>query len=86
LSFSAASIGTYVILDRCAAYLQVWAGISAWYPPVGLSFALFLCLGNGALVPMFAASFLAALVNYVVGSRWGWRARGLRAATAAAIL
>jgi hypothetical protein len=64
LSFSAATIVAYVLLDRCAVYLQVWPGISAWYPPVGLGFALFIYLGYGAFVPMLLASFLAAAVNY----------------------
>jgi hypothetical protein len=64
ISFSAASIVAYVLLDRWAVYLQVWPGISAWYPPVGLCFALFLYLGYGAFVPMLLASFWAAAINY----------------------
>jgi hypothetical protein len=64
LSFSVSGMVRYILLDRCAMYLQVWPGISAWYPPVGICFALFLYLDYGAFLPMLAASYFSAALNY----------------------
>jgi PAS domain S-box-containing protein len=64
LSFSFASLATYVLLDRATVDLQIWHGVSAWYPPIGFAFALFLGLGDAAIPPMFLAGFLAGLFNY----------------------
>jgi PAS domain S-box-containing protein len=64
LSFFFASLSAYVLLDRSTVYLQFWHGISAWYPPIGLAFALYLGLGDAAIPSMFLAGFLAGLFNY----------------------
>ena len=40
------TIVIYVLLDRSTVYFQMWSGISAWYPPVGLSLALLIGLGT----------------------------------------
>lgn len=64
LSFSIASMVAYVLLDRGTVDLQIWHGISAWYPPVGLEFALYLGLGWAAVPPMFLAGFMAGFLNY----------------------
>jgi PAS domain S-box-containing protein len=64
LSFSLASLAAYVLLDRATVALQNWHGISAWYPPIGFAFALYLGLGRIALPPLFLAGFLAGLLNY----------------------
>ena len=63
-SFSLASLVTYILLDRSTTYLQIWHGISAWYPPIGFAFALFLGLGDAAIPAMFLEGFLAGLINY----------------------
>jgi len=64
LSFSLASLVTYVLLDRATVDLQIWHNISAWYPPIGFEFALFLGLGRIALPPLFLAGFVAGFLNY----------------------
>jgi PAS domain S-box-containing protein len=64
LSFSVAILATYVLLDRSTTEFQLWHGISAWYPPIGLAFALFVGLGDAALVPMILAGFLSGYINY----------------------
>ena len=64
LSFSIASMVIYVLLDRGTVDLQIWHGISAWYPPIGLEFALYLGLGWAAFPPMFLAGFMAGFLNY----------------------
>jgi hypothetical protein len=64
LSFSAAFFVMYVLLDRCTVYLQMWHGISAWYPPTGLAFAVFVGIGIEALPLVLLASYVAGFVNY----------------------
>jgi PAS domain S-box-containing protein len=64
LSFCLASFATYVLLDRGTVDLQIWHGISAWYPPIGFEFALYLGLGRIALPPLFLAGFAAGFLNY----------------------
>ena len=56
----------YVALDRSAVYFQIWSGISAWYPPVGLALALLMDLGM-SFVPWYVlAGCLSGLINYHV--------------------
>jgi hypothetical protein len=64
LSFSVAILASYVLLDRSTTEFQLWHGISAWYPPIGLAFALFVGLGDAALVPMILAGLLSGYINY----------------------
>jgi len=39
MAVSVASFLAYVLLDRSTVDLQIWRGISAWYPPIGLCVA-----------------------------------------------
>ena len=54
----------YVLLDRTTLYFQIWPGISAWYPPTGLSMALLLGLGPEWVAVMLAGGLIASIVNY----------------------
>jgi len=54
----------YVLLDRMTLYFQMWQGVSAWYPPVGLEVALLTGLGLGYVPLMVVAGFFASVVNY----------------------
>ena len=42
----------------------MWHGISAWYPPTGLAFALFVGIGAPALPAVVLAGYVAGLINY----------------------
>jgi PAS domain S-box-containing protein len=56
----------YVVLDRLSVYFQIWSGISAWYPPIGLALALLMDLGM-AFVPWYVlAACLSSVLNYHV--------------------
>ena len=35
----------YILLDRMTVFFQMWQGVSAWYPPVGLEVAVLTGLG-----------------------------------------
>ncbi len=61
---SVAAFLAYVLLDRSTVYLQIWHGISAWYPPIGLEFALYLGLGEAIFPALFFAGFAAGYLNY----------------------
>ena len=54
----------YVLLDRMTLYFQMWQGVSAWYPPVGLAVALLTGMGIGYAPLMVVASFTASVLNY----------------------
>jgi len=62
--FGIAFIIIYGLLDRTTVYLQIWPSISAWYPPVGLSVALFVGLGPSILPVIVVAGYLAGYLNY----------------------
>ena len=64
LVFGIAFIIIYGLLDRTTVYLQIWPSISAWYPPVGLSVALFVGLGPSILPVIVVAGYLAGYLNY----------------------
>jgi PAS domain S-box-containing protein len=54
----------YVALDRATVFFQMWQGVSAWYPPVGLEVGLLTGLG-GAYAPVMAvAAFSSSVMNY----------------------
>jgi len=55
---------SYVWLDRTTVNFQMWSGISSWYPPSGLAFAMLLGMGLGYAPLIFFASLIAAKVNY----------------------
>ena len=54
----------YFLLDRVTVFFQMWAGVSAWYPPVGLELALFIGFGISYAPLMFLAGVLATTINY----------------------
>ncbi|MFZ3214627.1 MAG: ATP-binding protein [Candidatus Acidiferrales bacterium] len=54
----------YILLDRITVFFQMWAGVSAWYPPVGLELAILTGLGL-AYVPLTAlAGIIASIFDY----------------------
>ena len=64
LIFGLVCILVYALLDRTTVYLQIWHGISAWYPPVGLMVALLVGIGPAILPAIVVAGYLAGYVNY----------------------
>ncbi|HXZ12718.1 MAG TPA: ATP-binding protein [Candidatus Sulfotelmatobacter sp.] len=54
----------YMLLDRATVYFQMSEGITAWYPPVGLSFAMMLGVGLWFAPLAYIAGTLASLVNF----------------------
>jgi PAS domain S-box-containing protein len=54
----------YVALDRSTVYFQIYSGISAWYPPAGLSVGFLTAFGPIYLPLVFVAAFTANVVNY----------------------
>ena len=54
----------FILLDRLTVFFQMWAGVSAWYPPVGLELALFIAFGIAYAPLMFVASLVASVLNY----------------------
>jgi PAS domain S-box-containing protein len=54
----------YVLLDRTTVYFQMWQGISAWYPPVGLALAMLFGLGMWFAPLAYLAGTLASIVNF----------------------
>ena len=39
-------VALYILLDRSTVFFQMWSGVSAWYPPSGLSFAMLIGFGS----------------------------------------
>jgi len=54
----------YLLLDRMTVYFQMWHGVSAWYPPVGLGLAMMAGMGWWFAPLMYLAGTVASLVNY----------------------
>jgi PAS domain S-box-containing protein len=54
----------YLAADRSTVFLQIWSGISAWYPPTGIALALLLGLGVRYAPLYVLAGLLAGKVNY----------------------
>jgi PAS domain S-box-containing protein len=54
----------YVLLDRSTVAFQIWSGISAWYPPTGLTFAVLIGLGPDFALDILVGACIASLVNY----------------------
>jgi PAS domain S-box-containing protein len=57
-------VAAYVALDRSAVHFQIWSGISAWYPPVGLALALLMDLGMSFVPWYLLAGCLSGVINY----------------------
>jgi PAS domain S-box-containing protein len=54
----------YVLLDRSATYFQIWVGISAWYPPSGLTLAMLIGFGSVYVPLVMLSGVISSLVNY----------------------
>ncbi|MFZ0084304.1 MAG: ATP-binding protein [Candidatus Acidiferrales bacterium] len=54
----------YLLLDRVTVFFQMWAGVSAWYPPVGLELALLVGFGISYAPLMLVAGCVASVLNY----------------------
>jgi PAS domain S-box-containing protein len=54
----------YILLDRMTVFFQMWQGVSAWYPPVGLEVAVLTGLGGGYLPYLAVAGPSSAILNY----------------------
>jgi PAS domain S-box-containing protein len=54
----------YVLLDRTTVFFQMWQGITAWYPPVGLALAMLFGLGMWFAPLAYMAGTLASIVNF----------------------
>ena len=54
----------YVLLDRATVFFQMWQGVSAWYPPVGLEVGLLAGLGLGYAPVMAVAGISSSILNY----------------------
>lgn len=57
----------YVALDRSSVSFQIWPGISAWYPPVGLALAMMIAFGPECAPLVTLSGAIAAAVNYDSG-------------------
>jgi PAS domain S-box-containing protein len=54
----------YVLLDRTTISFQIWAEISAWYPPTGLALAALIGFGLRYAPVILLAECIASVVNY----------------------
>jgi len=64
LGIGAGFILFYVLLDRTTVYFQLWQGISAWYPPVGLVLAMLVGIDLSYAPLLLVAGAIASAVNY----------------------
>jgi PAS domain S-box-containing protein len=54
----------YILLDRTTVSFQIWAEISAWYPPTGLALAALIGLGWRYAPVILLAECIASIWNY----------------------
>jgi PAS domain S-box-containing protein len=59
-----AFVALYLLLDRATVFFQMWAGVSAWYPPVGLALAMMVGLGMEYAPLVLVAGTIASIMNY----------------------
>lgn len=62
--FAISFVLLYVALDRATVPFQMWIGISAWYPPTGLSFAALLGFGWEVAPLVLVGALLSSWFNY----------------------
>src|SRR6266852_384289 len=62
--FFVISVVIFVLLDRSTVFLQLWPGISAWYPPVGFGLALMIGIGTEAIPAVVVGGYLSGVLNY----------------------
>jgi PAS domain S-box-containing protein len=58
----------YVLADRSTVFLQIWTGISAWYPPTGIALAMLIGMGPGYAPALILAGLIAGKLNYHVAT------------------
>ncbi len=54
----------YVLVDRTTVSFQIWAEISAWYPPTGMALAVLIGFGWRYAPAILIAECIASTVNY----------------------
>ncbi len=54
----------YVLLDRSTVFFQMWSGVSAWYPPSGLSLAMLIGFGSSYMPLVMLGGVIAGVLNY----------------------
>ncbi len=64
LGIALAFVGTYVAFDRSTVFFQMWASVSAWYPPAGLALGFLVGFGPAYAPLVFLAGVLSAILNY----------------------
>jgi two-component system, LuxR family, sensor kinase FixL len=64
LVVAACFVLVYVLVDRTTVSFQIWAEISAWYPPTGLALAALIGLGWRYAPVILVAECIASVVNY----------------------
>jgi len=57
-------VALYVVLDRSTVFFQMWTGVSAWYPPSGLSLAMLIGFGSSYVPLVMLGGAIAGVVNY----------------------
>jgi len=57
-------VALYVLLDRSTVFFQMWTGVSAWYPPSGLSLAMLIGFGGSYIPLIMLGGVISALTNY----------------------
>jgi PAS domain S-box-containing protein len=57
-------VALYVLLDRSTVFFQMWSGVSAWYPPSGLSLAMLIGFGSSYMPLVMLSGAIAGVVNY----------------------
>ena len=57
-------VALYILLDRMTVFFQMWQGVSAWYPPVGLEVAVLTGLGMAYAPLMALAGISSSILNY----------------------
>ena len=57
-------VALYVLLDRSTVFFQMWSGVSAWYPPSGLSLAMLIGFGSSYVPLVMLGGLIAGIANY----------------------
>ncbi len=85
-TFSLVYVLAHIAADRLAASFVIEAGISVWYPPAGLAFALLLILGPRWLPLAFVGNLAASLIVYPLPTAWSNVAMSALVSTAYALV
>ncbi len=63
IAIQAGFVIAFILLDRSSVHFQVFTGISAWYPPAGLSVAFLIAFGASIVPWMLVAGILSGIIN-----------------------